>query len=69
MRDVGQAAVAGVGGVDEGGEDDVLDAGGLAGVDDGLALGDFGVGGHALPEVCDEEDGVGALDGGGDGGG
>ncbi|KAI9149090.1 Protein SERAC1 [Paramyrothecium foliicola] len=58
------AAVAGLVGVDEGGEDEVLDAGGLGSVCHGLALGDFDFGRHGLPEVGDEEDGVGAVDGG-----
>jgi hypothetical protein len=60
VADVGEAAVGDLLGIDEGGEDDVLHAGGFAGVDDGFALGDFGGGGHGLPEVGDEEDGVGA---------
>lgn len=63
MSDVSEPALGCLVDVDEGREDEVLDAGGFAGIGDGLALAHLDVGGHGLPEVGDEEDGVGALNG------
>lgn len=56
-----------LGGVQEGGPDEVLDAGGLCCVGDGLALGDFGRSVHLLEEVGDGEDAIGALKDGSNG--
>lgn len=63
--DVRQTPAADLAHVDEGGEDEVLDAGRLASVGDSLALGYFAVSGRVLPVVGDHEDGVSAGDGGG----
>lgn len=63
MRHVRHSALRDLGDVEERREDQVLHAGGLAGVRDGFPLCDFDIPVRAIPEVGHEEDGVGAGDG------
>jgi hypothetical protein len=67
MRHVGQSALGDLRHVEQRREDQVVHAGGLAGVRHDFSLADFDVLVGRFPEVGNEKDGVGAGDGLGDG--